>query len=266
MNPPAIAYDFSLNARLSVSLERIGEEREPVLIVEQLLRAPEQLIDYAAREVEFAPVYGPDGGYPGIRAPAPLNYVEALVRALNPIVEKAFDLEDVKLAKADCSFSLVTLPPGRLAPLQRIPHVDTVDPLQFAMLHYLCPPGFGGTAFYRHRATGFETLTPERRPVYEAARARELAMMGQGANYIGGDTDHYARTATFEAGFNRLIVYRSRLLHSGQIENPAALDPDPRRGRLTANIFVNYRQLQPPDKKTPPVPESRRRPLGDYMS
>lgn len=223
-------------------MERIGAEREPVLIVEQLLRAPEQLIDYAAREVAFAPVYGPSGGYPGIRAPAPLNYVEALVRALSPIVEKAFDLKDVSLAKADCSFSLVTLPPGRLAPLQRIPHVDTVDPLQFAMLHYLCPPGFGGTAFYRHRATGFEALTAARMPAYEAARARELAQMDSAPAYITGDSDHYARIAAFEAGFNRLIVYRSRILHSGQIEAPAALDADPRRGRLTANIFVNYRQ------------------------
>ncbi|HTU11380.1 MAG TPA: DUF6445 family protein [Allosphingosinicella sp.] len=239
---PAKAYDFGLNARLNVSLERIGREREPVLIVEQLLRAPEQLVDYAAREVRFAPVWGPEGGYPGIRAPAPLNYVESLVRALSPAMEKAFGLGDVALSRADCNFSLVTLPPGALAPLQRIPHVDTVDPLQFAMLHYLCPPGFGGTAFYSHRATGFETLTAERVPAYEAARARELAEPDSGPAYITGDTDHYSQTASFAAAFNRLIVYRSRLLHSGQIESPTALSENPRRGRLTANIFLNYRQ------------------------
>jgi hypothetical protein len=37
-----------------------------------------------------------------------------------------------------------------------------------------------------------------------------------------------------------LIVYRSRLLHSGQIIAPDRLDEDPRRGRLTANFFVIY--------------------------
>jgi hypothetical protein len=242
VNAPATrTWDFGLNARLRVSLERIGREGEPVLIVEDVLRAPENLIDYAADEVSFAPAWGPQGGYPGIRAPAPLNYVETLVRSLSPVMEKAFALDNVALARAECNFSLVTLPPAGLAPLQRIPHVDTTDPLQFALLHYLCPPGFGGTAFYRHRATGFEALTPERVPAYEAARERELAGMQATSAYITSDTDHYQQTAAFEAGFNRLIVYRSRILHSGQIDSPVALTPDPRRGRLTANIFLNYR-------------------------
>jgi hypothetical protein len=236
-------WDFGLNARLRVALERIGQEREPVLIVEDVLRAPEELIDYAADEVSFAPAWGPQGGYPGIRAPAPLNYVETLVRSLSPVIERAFGLAGVALARAECNFSLVTRPPEALAPLQRIPHVDTIDPLQFALLHYLCPPDFGGTGFYRHRETGFEALTRERIPVYEAARERELAVLNGTPAYITGDTPHYAQTAAFEAGFNRLIVYRSRILHSGQIHAPAGLDADPRRGRLTANIFLHYRQL-----------------------
>jgi hypothetical protein len=243
MNAPSDpSYDFGLNARLGVSLERIGLESEPVLIVEDVLRAPDALIDYAASEVSFAPAWGPRGGYPGIRAPAPLNYVETLVRSLDPVMEKAFGLAGVALARAECNFSLVTQPPDALAPLQRIPHVDTTDPLQFALLHYLCPPGFGGTAFYRHLATGFEALTSGRVPAYEAARERELAELEGSPAYITGDTPHYTQTAAFEAGFNRLIVYRSRILHSGQIHAPAALAADPRRGRLTANIFLNYRQ------------------------
>ncbi len=242
MKPGASPYDFSLNGRLDVSLDRIGEEREPVLVLDDVLARPQALVDYAAQEVRFAPVWGPQGGYPGIRAPAPLNYVESLVRSLSPVIEKAFGLERVRLANAECNFSLVTLPPDRLAPLQRIPHADTADPLQFALLHYLCDARFGGTAFYRHRATGFETLTPERIVVYEQARNSELAD-GTDSAYITGDHPHYLQTATFEARPNRVIVYRSRTLHSGQIEDPAGLSEDPRRGRLTANIFINYRSI-----------------------
>ena len=238
----ACAYDFSLNGRLGVSLERIGEEREPVLVLEDVLANPQALIDYAAQEVAFAPVWGPQGGYPGVRAPAPLNYVEALVRSLSPVIEKAFGLERVRLANAECNFSLVTLPPDRLAPLQRIPHADTADPLQFALLHYLCDARFGGTAFYRHRATGFETLTPERITAYERARSREL-VDGSDPAYITSDSRHYLQTAAFEARPNRVIVYRSRTLHSGQINDPDGLSDDPRSGRLTANIFINYRPL-----------------------
>lgn len=241
MTSSPASYDFSLRPSLALSLERIGREREPVLLVEGAMNRPEALVEYAANEVRFEPVWGPSGGYPGIRAPAPLDYVETMVRALDRGIRRAFGLERVKLARAECSFSLVTLPPERLAPLQRIPHVDTADPLQFALLHYLCEARHGGTAFYRHRATGFETLTPERQKAYEAARAAELD--GSPPAYIDGDSPHYERTAAFDAAFDRILVYRSRTFHSGCIAAGQPLSPEPRQGRLTANIFVNYRAL-----------------------
>lgn len=237
----APAQNFALAEQLNLQLRRIGREGEPVLAVETALREPEALINYAAEAVEFTPAWTPAGGYPGVRAPAPLNYVETLVRALNPAIQRAFGLSGVKLARAECNFSMVVLRDAQLAPLQQIPHVDTNDPLQFALLHYLCGPEHGGTAFYRHRATGFETLTADRQPEYEAIREGELAEQPSG--YIRGDTIHYEQTAAFEAQFNRVLIYRSRTLHSGQIPAGAELAADPRKGRLTANIFLNYRQL-----------------------
>ncbi len=238
--PVSSRYDFPLSSRCEVALQRIGLEQEPVLVLDGMMRDPGALIDYAAREVAFAPVWSPEGGYPGLRAPAPLNYVGTLVRALSPMIERAFGLSAVKLARAECNFSLVTLPPEKLAPLQRIPHADTVDPLQFAVLHYLCDARCGGTAFYRHRATGFETLTPEREILFQQLRDEELKDVARSA-YIVGDTPHYEQTAAFEAAMGRIIVYRSRTLHSGQIRPGTPLHEDPRRGRLTANIFINYR-------------------------
>jgi hypothetical protein len=237
----SVPYEFAFNPSFSASLHRVGLEQQPVLVLEGLLRNATTVIDYAAREVTFAPASGEHGGYPGLRAPAPLNYVNALVRTVSPAIEKAFGLVDVRLSRAQCNLCLVTLPPDRLAPLQRIPHIDTVDPLQFALLHYLCDPSHGGTAFYRHRQTGFETVTLERAPIYEAARERELTAAGIG--YITGDTEHYEQTACFDARFDRLLVYRSQHLHSGQIGSPDKLNDDPRHGRLTANIFVNYRSV-----------------------
>jgi hypothetical protein len=235
--------DFALRPRLQVALQRVGLEREPVMTINGVMEDAGALVDYAAREVSFAPVFGPQGGYPGVRAPAPLDYVGALARALSPTIERTFGLERVKLARAECSFSLVTLPADALAPLQRIPHADTADPLQFAILHYLCDARFGGTAFYRHRATGFETLTPDRVGRYEAVRASELAEAVPPSGYIVGDTAHYEQTGAVDAAFDRLVVYRSRTLHSGLIAPDAPLSADPRLGRLTANIFVNYRAL-----------------------
>ena len=239
---PALPHAFALHRRPCPSLRHIGEEGEPLLQIEDLLEDPHALIDYAAAEGAFAPAYGPGGGYPGVRAAAPLDYVEAVVRAVDPLLRDAFGLRDVRLGRADCNLSLVTLPAAALVAAQREPHVDTSNPLQFAFLHYLCAETFGGTAFYRHRSTGFETLTPERVEVYEAARERERRDEA-GGGYIGADTAAFVRTASIEAQFNRLAVYRSRVLHSGQIVRGAPLSADPRRGRLTANVFLTYRPL-----------------------
>ena len=233
-------HAFTLREQLDLSLHKMGHEQEPLLMVEGILRDPAELIDYAATQVAFTPAWGPNGGYPGLRAPAPLNYVNQLVRALDPKIRRAFGLGDVRLARAECNFSMVVQRPDELTPLQRIPHVDTLDPLQFALLHYLCDETMGGTAFYRHAATGFETLSPDRWPQYEAVRAREVAGLADPSAYIRGDTRDYRQTAAFEARFDRVILYRSRTLHSGQIPRDFAFSDDPRKGRLTANIFVNY--------------------------
>jgi len=232
-------YDFSLNARAPARTLAVGNEREPLLQIDGLLRAPDSLIDFAAAEGQFAPVYGPDGGYPGLRAEAPLDYVRSVVQALDPSLRQTFGLGAVKLGRAECSLSLVTLTADELVPSQRAPHIDTTNPLQFAFLHYLCAADFGGTAFYRHRTTGFETLTPERLDSYLAAREIEEREEGE-LGYIASDNVHFEQTAAVAAAPNRLVIYRSRLLHSGQIAPDAPLSADPRAGRLTANIFVTY--------------------------
>jgi hypothetical protein len=238
---PSSAADFDLNPDAAIEVRRIGEEREPVIVMDGAMRRPQALVDYAAREVRFEPSAHFRSGYPGLLGPAPLNYVASLVQALRPAIEEAFALKGVAPAGATCNFSLVTLAPEVLSLEQRLPHVDTVDPLQFAILHFLCDGRFGGTGFYRQRATGFETLTPERLEAHKAALARELAATPPPSAYVTGDTPIYTQTAAFEARWDRVLVYRSRLLHSGQILDPAALDADPRKGRLTANIFLRFR-------------------------
>src|SRR5207244_647064 len=152
---------------------------------------------------------GPSGGYPGLRAPAPTNYVEQLVRALAPQIEHAFALDDVALARAECSFSLTTLPEESLTPEQRVPHVDTTYPLQFALLHYLCEPHLGGTSFYRHRASGFEVLTADREPDYDRLRAVELNSAPPAPGYVRAGDDSFLRTGGVDARFNRVVIYRS---------------------------------------------------------
>jgi hypothetical protein len=238
--PAENRYDFSPRSRLEVSASRVGKSREPVLFIDEVLRRPQDLVDYAAREVEFTPAWTAHGGYPGIRAPAPLNYVDSLVRALAPVIEGAFALGGARLARAACYFSMVTLAPEKLTGLQRIPHIDTANPLRIALLHYLCDARLGGTAFYRHRASGLETISPEQETSYLRARDRELAGQLPAPDYVRGDSRTYRQIAEVEARFNRVLIYRSCLLHSGMIPKDMNFSPDPRKGRLTTTVLVSY--------------------------
>ncbi|WP_420138426.1 DUF6445 family protein [Sphingomonas sp.] len=242
-----MASRFSLAPGARATADFIGNEREPLLQVDTMIANPEALVELAATS-QFAPAYGPNGGYPGLRARAPRDYVETILRSLGGPIIEAFRLGSVTLARVDSAYSVATLPPDRLVPAQRAPHVDTTHAWQFAILHYLCPAELGGTAFYRHRATGFETLTEERVAAYQAARAQE----DFGVGYIDDRDRWFERISEVPASFNRLVVYRSHLFHSGQILAPDRLSPDPRQGRLTLNIFATFAPAGPSSERAVP--------------
>jgi hypothetical protein len=224
-------FRLARGARLTASL--IGDEQEPLLEAEGVVDDPGLLVDIAAAS-DFAPAFGPAGGYPGLRAALPDRYIEVIVNALVGPLAEAFALGAVRPVSAQGAFSIVTLPPAALVPPQRAPHVDSVNPMQFAILHYLCDGGFGGTAFYRHVETGFEHLSESRLASYNARRAVE----GTPDGYIDDGAPWFRQTGRVSAAMNGLVVYRSCVLHSGIVSSPASLSPDPRTGRLTANIFV----------------------------
>lgn len=218
---------------------RVGAEGEAILILDGVMERPEALVAYAALEADFSADGAGHRLYPGIGAPAPQSYVDAVTSALDRPLRQVFGLDGLRQSAVQSRLSLVTRRPEQLEPLQRVPHVDTANPFQFAILHYLCDERFGGTAFFRHRATGFEAITPDRVERFAAARTAEMAALGD-SGYIAGDTPLYEQVGAVSARFDRLVVYRSCLLHSGLVGDPSLLSEDPRTGRLTANIFLTY--------------------------
>lgn len=230
-------FEPSPNAEIKVA--HIGEENVPVIVIDGLLKTPDELVQYAALHGDFDEVS--DNLYPGVRAPMPLVYVDGAVRALDPLIREAFRLNAAKLAKAECYFSMVTTKPDDLHPLQMVPHIDTTDALHFAVVHFLCGPDFGGTAFYRQNATGFESITPDRELNWAEARDEASAYAKQRRGYVTSASPDYHQTALFAAQYDRLILYRSNQLHSGYIPDDMLFSADPQRGRLTANFFIGYR-------------------------
>lgn len=216
---------------------RIGQEQRPVLILDGLLTGAEGLVDFAAEAATLAPVKAAANFYPGVRAPAPPGYVRALITALRPHLAETFGVAGDGRAHVTCALSMAVLPAEQASLAQRLPHIDTPAPAQLAILHYLCGPEHGGTAFYRHRATGFEAVDPERAPLYMAALRQEMAAAtGDDGGYITASNALYEQTAVVTPAFNRIVVYASNLLHAGVLPDRPASD-DPRLGRLTANTF-----------------------------
>lgn len=227
----------------AVSVRYIGNEREPVVVVDRATGIADALVDYAATRSKFADAASVGIGYPGLLGPAPADYIDRMVRLVLPLIAEHFGSGAVMPVRARGNFSLVMTDPAALTPYQRVPHVDAADHLQFATVHYLCSERHGGTGFFRHRATGFETIDAARAAGYQATLDGE---MGDPANLPTGypgaiDDPLFERIHEVAAKPDRLILYRAALLHSGLVDTVDATAADPRRGRLTGNLFLTCR-------------------------
>ncbi|MEP4195303.1 MAG: DUF6445 family protein [Aliishimia sp.] len=233
---------FVPNQDLTLEVVRIGRSKEPVLIIDDFLADPGALVGAAAHSKGWHDM--PPGGYPGQRAPLPADYVRAVLRRLDRPIRRTLLKSPAKLDHFDCSFSMVTQAPADLSALQRVPHIDIARDNRVAILHYLCGPHFGGTAFFRQEDTELEQIGPPQRGRYLEARKSGLARLATSDQYPNEHTPGYARTGFTQARFNRIVAYRSFTLHSGIVEESGLLTDDPTTGRLTANFFVDYANAQ----------------------
>lgn len=219
-----------------ISARRMGLEGEPLVIIDDFHPDPERL-----RTIAEASSFGPAGvNYPGLRAPAPPEHLQDCKDVLAETLGAAFGFSMATLIATD--FSLVTTPPDALTPVQRLPHFDGTHPRVIALLHYLSDVRAGGTLFYRHRSTGFETVTEERVDRYREVVEAEYRGAAPNPVYFSGSDDHFEQIDHVPAKFNRAVLYRGVTLHSGEIPDAQALTSDPREGRLTVNTFLAPRR------------------------
>jgi hypothetical protein len=215
-------------------LHRQGREQRPLLVLDDFWSDPHALREDAAslRMGEIGP------HYPGVRAAVPARLAETMRRRIAPLLTEHFGLDPAP-GVSEAYYSLVTTAPADLAPIQRLPHFDGVEPRRIAVLLFLGEGEQGGTAFYRQRETGYESVDAARLGSFKDTLARGVQTHGMpDASYIAGDTPLYERIAVQPARFNRALVYAGNTLHCAYLPPEVALSADPMRGRLTLNLFL----------------------------
>jgi hypothetical protein len=218
----------------SIRVDHVGAERQPVVVVENFALDPEALIA-AAETLCFAPM---GEYYPGIRAPVTPAYFEGLAPVLTPVMREVFGAH-ARIGFTRALYSIATTLPAELTLAQRIPHIDGVAEGMIAIIHYLAREDRGGTAFYRHRSTGFETVDAARHRRYLDALGDDFVTHGEPVPaYIEGDTAIFEQIARYDAAFNRALIYRSSLLHCAVLPNDAGLPATVCEGRLTVASFL----------------------------
>lgn len=226
------------NSNAQIHCQVIGREQQPVLIIDNFLSDPDCLVQQATT-ADFQP---DKGLFPGHRAPAPEAYTQALEQSLPGLLARFFNTQPGDIRQVESSFSLVTQTPETLKPLQRIPHFDSRKPKELASIYFLCnreQAEYEGTAFYRHKSTGYESIDETRFAHYMSMLEEDAKQAGvPTADYIRQSTEIFEQIASFEAVFNRILIYRCTSLHSGMIPSDFNFERDPRQARLSINSFL----------------------------
>lgn len=233
-------FTFEVNRRAKLKVRKVGEEQTPVIVIDDFVVDIGAVVDAACSIADFRN----DGtAYPGIRAALTRGHVMAELEPLLPLLCNVYSIpSELRMRLVNAAFSLITTPEKELKLLQCLPHIDGSGPYYIAITHYLAAGEFGGTGLYRHRPTGFETVTKDRVARYVEAGDAFLAEHGNPKQQYFGDSDeHYELFDRIEYKPNRLVAYPGYLLHSGLVDPARDINPDPRTGRLTSNVFIDYR-------------------------
>lgn len=231
---------YSIQLPPTIQSVTIGEHQ--AIIIDNFLQDPYSMVEVAAQSPFFPyPGLETKKGYPGIRAEAPADYSHNLTDLLEPLIKLNFNIpEQLEVRKSICAFSLTTLPPEELGPLQCTPHFDASTSSHIAVLLYLCDERHGGTGFYRHNATGLQQITEDTREHYLDVYYEEINTQRPERKYFHDSNAQFSFLGMIPAKFNRLVVYRGSLLHSACINPSLSVNANARSGRLTVNTFYDF--------------------------
>lgn len=227
---------------MPVRVSEIGLAKSKIVTIRDLVKSPDELVDLACSMQPF-PDESKMNLYPGFRryfTNADKNagiYVDSVLQSIAPIMQQVYGVKGFRLVNA--SFSMVTKTLAEMSPIQRAPHYDSASPSFFAMLHYLSAFPNGGTNFYRHKNTNIERISPNIEANYQNVLEGQFNSQNIIAAQNGFERENWFDKIGSVAGdYNQLAIYQGCILHSGDLNADFTPSSDPRKGRLTANIFI----------------------------
>lgn len=214
------------------------------VVVDDFLKNPRALVEFAAQHPsEFS---HPNIGYPGVQYRVNDAVMKEVFRFVRSRMSKEYSFMRGRIGIRSL-LSMVTLPSEQLAFMQRICHIDpNADRgrAKYAALIYLfTDERLGGTCFYRWRNEalvwkGIELLRSNAAQGEEFLK-QHFETFREPPRYMTGSNDVAELLYTVPPRFNRFVFYSGDLPHSGAITAPERLSEDPRKGRLTLNLFFS---------------------------
>lgn len=236
-----------------VTIEEFGTAGERVLVIDNFYRDPDRIRALALEQREWYP----QRIFPGLRADVPVD--------TGPLFAALVDWIDIDGIRPDseCDGKIVfSMSTARDADVIRynaeLPHFDQHSDL--AGLVYLNPPEQcrGGTAFYRHRATGVARWPWNKDRRLELCAQVGISVDGKTEQEIGdtlwrsyfdppgerpkrylrGSNDIWDMTKLVDMKYNRAIFYETDLFHAMYVRDDDFGDDLPTR-RLTQTLFLS---------------------------
>ena len=83
---------IQINPKASLTVRNVGEEKTPVIIIDDFAEDTGDIIDYACRSVK----YGPDdtSAYPGVRGTLPRSYVRTVLNTIYRLLFQVYSVPD----------------------------------------------------------------------------------------------------------------------------------------------------------------------------
>lgn len=232
---------IEINNNVRPKIFTVGNEQTPVIIIDDFVINTKNIIDEACNKTDYT--IDKNTFYPGLRSKLPKSYVVSVLQKIYRGICHVYKVPpQLQLEPQDIYYSLITKTKDELNLIQRMPHFDTSRPYYFAIIHYLNEKPHGNTGLFRHIPTGLEKINDNNVELYLNSAQQFIDKNGEPEQeYCTSSTDHFELYHEIEYKPNRLVIYPGHLLHSIIVCPETDIDTNPKTGRLTANLFIEFK-------------------------